>query len=144
MKHDLIYSLENINDVVELLYKQMNICSVFTFSGPLGAGKTAMIKLLLARCGVQDVVTSPTFTYMAEYTNREGTRFYHFDLYRIASLDDFLRAGFDEYLYVPESWSFIEWPEVIMPLLTHSVCQVTLDYVTLTERRCIISSESTR
>ena len=140
MKQEITYSLEHIDEVVELLFKQMNTCSVFTFTGPLGAGKTALIKLLLARCGVHEIVTSPTFTYMAEYTNSERDRFYHFDLYRIASLDDFLRAGFDEYLYSPGSWSFIEWPEIIMPLLTHSVCHVTLDYVTLTRRRCIISS----
>lgn len=130
----LIYSLDTIDSVVESLYVLMPKYQVFTFSGPLGAGKTALIKLLLARCGVQDIVTSPTFTYMATYTNAQQETFYHFDLYRIQSIDDFLQAGFDEYLYVPGSWSFIEWPEVIMPLLTHSVCKVTLDYVSREER----------
>jgi tRNA threonylcarbamoyladenosine biosynthesis protein TsaE len=136
---NFIYSLNSIDTAVEILYAQMPKYQVLTFSGPLGAGKTALIKLLLARCGVQDVVTSPTFTYMAIYTNGQKETFYHFDLYRIQSMGDFLQAGFDEYLYVPGSWSFIEWPEVITPLLTHSVCRVTLDYVSREERSLSIA-----
>lgn len=134
MKKELTYCLSSIEDIVELLYNQMDSCQVFTFTGPLGAGKTALIKRLLARCGVQEVVTSPTFTYMAFYTNTKGQGFYHFDLYRLTTLDDFLRAGFDEYLYVPGTWAFIEWPEIVMPILTHLVCHVTLDYVSENER----------
>jgi tRNA threonylcarbamoyladenosine biosynthesis protein TsaE len=139
MQQELAFSLDTIDEVVELLYAKMLTHKVFTFTGPLGAGKTALIKRLLARCGVTDVVTSPTFTYMVAYHNSKQEAFYHFDLYRIQSLNDFLQAGFDEYLYVPKSWSFIEWPEVIMPLLTHSVCHVTLDYLSLETRRCHIS-----
>ncbi len=134
MKKELTYSLEAIGDIVELLYTQMDSCQVFTFTGPLGAGKTALIKRLLAKCGVKEVVTSPTFTYMAQYTNAQGQGFYHFDLYRLSTLQDFLQAGFDEYLYQPNTWAFIEWPEIIMPILTHSICHVTLDYVSENER----------
>lgn len=130
----LTYSLSSIDEVVELLYEKMQTHRVFTFTGPLGAGKTALIKLLLARCGVSDVVTSPTFTYMAVYSNDKKDTFYHFDLYRMCSLDDFMHAGFDEYLYVPGSWAFIEWPEIVMPLLTNSVCHINLDYLDLETR----------
>lgn len=140
MKKEITYSIESIDEIVELLYKQMKSCSVVTFTGPLGAGKTTLIKRLLARCGVKDVVTSPTFTYMAVYSNKEDQKFYHFDLYRLATLNDFMRAGFDEYLYQPNSWAFIEWPEIIMPLLTHSVCHVTLDYESEDERRIRIEA----
>ncbi len=142
MKKERTYSLDQIDEIVELLYKQMATCAVFTFTGPLGAGKTALIKRLLARCGVKEVVTSPTFTLMAIYSNTEGERFYHFDLYRLDTIHDFQSAGFDEYLYNPVSWAFIEWPEIIRPLLTHSVCHVTLDYASEAERHIAIETIS--
>jgi len=46
----------------------------------------------------------------------------------MVSVEEFQAQGFDEYLYQPDSWAFIEWPEVITPLLTHNVCSVTFDY----------------
>jgi tRNA threonylcarbamoyladenosine biosynthesis protein TsaE len=136
---EIIYSLENHAEVVEELKKLMPRAQVFAFSGPLGAGKTTTVKALLRSCGVSGVITSPTFTYVNEYSNNKNERFYHFDLYRIANVEEFQAQGFDEYLYQPvlrssqsevgtNSWAFIEWPEVIKPLLTHNVCWVTFDY----------------
>lgn len=130
----ICYSLEKIDDVVTILYYLLPRCKVFTFTGPLGAGKTSLVKKLLERCGVKETVTSPTFTYFITYHNDLGETFYHFDLYRMKSLAEFREVGFDEYLYVPNSWAFIEWPEIIMPLLTHEVCHVTIDYYSDFER----------
>ncbi len=125
---EIIYSLDDHEMVIEELKKMMSIAQIFAFSGPLGAGKTTTIKALLRSCGVTDVITSPTFTYVNEYINDQDEHLYHFDLYRIASVEEFQAQGFDEYLYQPHSWVFIEWPEVIKPLLTHNVCFVTFDY----------------
>lgn len=128
------YSLEKIDDVVIILYPLLTQCKVLTFTGPLGAGKTTLVKKLLERCGVKETVTSPTFTYFITYHNDLNQTFYHFDLYRMKSLAEFREVGFDEYLYVPGSWAFIEWPEIITPLLTHDVCHVTIDYYNDFER----------
>lgn len=128
MKTNITYGLEDIPDVVEKLYALLSSCSVMTFTGPLGAGKTTLVRLLLQRCGVTDLITSPTFTYVNVYENGSSETFYHFDVYRIKSLNEFKAAGFDEYLYQPSSWAFIEWPEIIEPLLTHNVCRVTIEY----------------
>jgi len=125
---EYIYGLDEIDRVVEGLLELMSSCSVFTFTGPLGAGKTTIIRELLGRLGVHDPVTSPTFTYVNVYSNKKGQKFYHFDLYRINSLDAFCQAGFDEYLFQPSSWAFIEWPEPIMPILTHDTCNIFIDY----------------
>ncbi len=124
----IIYSLETIDIPVNALYTLMPQCAVFTFTGNLGAGKTTLVQHLLRRCGVQEVITSPTFTYVNTYTNAQGQTFYHFDLYRMHSLNDFLDVGFDEYLYAPQSWAFIEWPEILTPLLKHKVCHNHIDY----------------
>ncbi len=135
----MIYSLETLDGIVEILYKKMDTCKVFTFTGPLGAGKTTLIKSLLKRCGVDEVVTSPTFTYVQQYSNQKGQLFNHFDLYRLSSLNEFQEMGFDEYLYQLDSWTFIEWPAIVMPLLTHEVCHIELDYESEHERRIEIS-----
>jgi len=134
---EIIYSLDEHEIIIEELKKLMPMAQIFAFNGPLGAGKTTTIKALLRSCGVTGTITSPTFTYVNEYTNAHDEHFYHFDLYRIGSLQEFQAQGFDEYLYQPDSWAFIEWPEVITPLLTHDVCFVTFDYHEDSEKRVL-------
>ncbi len=125
---EIVYSLDTIDLVVDYLRDRMKDCAVFTFTGELGTGKTTLVKAFLKSCGVVQAVTSPTFTYVNIYENQHGQTFYHFDLYRIKMVDDFIAAGFNEYLYQPNSWSLIEWPEVIVPLLDAKVCHSILDY----------------
>jgi tRNA threonylcarbamoyladenosine biosynthesis protein TsaE len=124
----IIFSESEITQVTDRLQDIMAHCSIFTFDGPLGAGKTTVIRELLKKCGVRELVTSPTFTYLNMYENNQGQLFYHFDLYRLENLEEFLAAGFNEYLYAPGSWVFIEWPEIIIPLLKEKVCFCKLDY----------------
>ncbi|MFC1841620.1 tRNA (adenosine(37)-N6)-threonylcarbamoyltransferase complex ATPase subunit type 1 TsaE [Candidatus Dependentiae bacterium] len=122
------YGLSDIPNVVQYLKDKFNDCRIFVFYGPLGAGKTTLIRELLKNSGVKDVVTSPTFTYLNLYKNDQGQQFCHFDLYRLSNVNDFLGAGFDEYLNDEEIICFIEWPEVIEPLLKSGVCKVKIDY----------------
>lgn len=106
---------------------------IFTFIGPLGAGKTTLIRELLKQQGIQEAITSPTFGYIKSYKTPSGTALYHFDLYRITSIEDFIAAGFDEYIQQPKSISYIEWPEVIDQLLKNknlasTIVEVTMSY----------------
>jgi tRNA threonylcarbamoyladenosine biosynthesis protein TsaE len=123
-----IYFEQDVSQIAATLSSVLNKVQIMTFTGQLGAGKTTLIKEILSQRGVKEVVTSPTFTYVNRYENAQGQFFYHFDLYRLVCLDDFLEFGFDEYIYQPNSWAFIEWPEIIMPLLTRRVCHIYLDY----------------
>ncbi|MBD3231089.1 tRNA (adenosine(37)-N6)-threonylcarbamoyltransferase complex ATPase subunit type 1 TsaE [Candidatus Dependentiae bacterium] len=113
------YDIKHLDKIVEkILIPRLDEFKIFTFRGPLGAGKTTLIKELLRKCGVSEVVTSPTFNYVNTYVNLQGQVFNHFDLYRITSIDNFLELGLDEYLYKNEkTWNLIEWPEVIDSLL---------------------------
>lgn len=126
--------------VVASLLALMDECSIFAFTGPLGAGKTTIVRQMLKQRGVQEKITSPTFAYLNIYENQAGQHFYHFDLYRITSLNDFLAAGFSEYLYQPKSWVFVEWPAPIMPLIQEKVCYVTIDYADGMDKRKITYS----
>lgn len=123
----IIYGKDGIDAVVDQLYQLLDQCSVMTFTGPLGAGKTTLIREILKKSGITDQITSPTFNYVNIYEH-ENKRYYHFDLYRVKSLDSFCESGFDEYLYNAGSICFIEWPELIMPLLDQNVCHCTIDY----------------
>lgn len=130
------YSEKDIPSIAARLKKLFDQCAVMTFTGPLGAGKTTLVKELLKQAGVTDVVTSPTFAYVNQY-KANGITYYHFDLYRIGTLDSFMAAGFDEYLFAPGSKALIEWPEPIMPLLAKQTYHVTIEYDQVPDMRTI-------
>jgi tRNA threonylcarbamoyladenosine biosynthesis protein TsaE len=123
-----LVSIAQLPTIAQELWKLHDQCSIYTFTGSLGVGKTTLVREILQCAGVKGPVSSPTFTYVNVYKNDQKQTFYHFDAYRLDSLEQFQAQGFDEYLNAPNSWSFIEWPEHLGPLLTHRVCNVTLDY----------------
>ena len=142
MNESIVYSYDQLATIAERLASLVTKYPVITFTGDLGAGKTTLVKELLRKSGVRDVVQSPTFSYVNIYTNQVGQTFYHFDLYRIASLEEFYMAGFEEYLYAPNSVCLVEWPDLIESLLTHDVLSVSLDYKTETAREIHLSCRS--
>ncbi|MEN6428868.1 MAG: tRNA (adenosine(37)-N6)-threonylcarbamoyltransferase complex ATPase subunit type 1 TsaE [Phycisphaerales bacterium] len=85
---------------------------VFAICGPLGSGKTHLIKGIAAGAGARDRenVTSPTFVIVNEYHGRFDL--YHIDAYRIGSLAEFEMLGFDDFCY-PQSVVLIEWADKI-------------------------------
>ena len=86
---------------------------VITLDGDLGAGKTAFTRGLARGMGLRSRVTSPTFTIVNEYNDKEGVpRLFHFDTYRLSSSDDFYDAGLDEY-FGRNGVCAIEWSTVI-------------------------------
>ncbi len=97
---------------------------VWLFEGSMGAGKTSLIKAVCAQLGVQDNVTSPTFSLVNEYRAASGP-VYHFDFYRVADLEEALAAGVEE-LFYSGHFCFIEWPEVVIPVLPESYVTVAI------------------
>jgi tRNA threonylcarbamoyladenosine biosynthesis protein TsaE len=129
------YTSTEVNNVVELLQIAAELCTVMTFQGPIGAGKTTLIRAFLKSLGVTEHVVSPTFTYVSCYRTAAGRAVYHFDLYRIERAAQFESMGFLDYLHEPGALIIIEWPEVIAPLLTMPVCAITLDYAPTADKR---------
>ena len=98
--------------------------AVVAFTGDLGAGKTAFVRGLARGLGVQDRVTSPTFTIVNEY---EGGRLplFHFDLYRLGCADELFDIGWEDYL-ARGGVCAVEWSERMEELLEPGTIRVDL------------------
>lgn len=90
---------------------QSRIPSPWLLNGELGSGKTTLTQGLAAGLGVQEAVTSPTFSLVNEYALPAGRLFFHFDLYRLNSLDELLEIGLEDYLQHPQALTVVEWAE---------------------------------
>ena len=125
MKKCIIESVSDIPEVAEFFVRETNTATIFAFYGEMGVGKTTFIKEVYNVLGVIDEVTSPTFALINEYITQNNTQLYHFDLYRIHSIEEALQIGVEDYL---ESGCvcMIEWPEIIEPLLPEDTCRVHL------------------
>lgn len=120
-----ISSLDAINDAARQFVAAMGSNRVFAFYGKMGAGKTTFIKALCTELGVEDVITSPTFAIVNEYTAGDGSPIYHFDFYRIKKLEEVYDMGYEDYFY-NGGLCLIEWPELIEPLLPEDAVKVTI------------------
>ena len=133
----IIYSLDELNIAVAAIIELLPEYKIFTISGSLGAGKTTLVQKVLRELGVKNIVSSPTFTYVNVYQNDNGKRFYHFDLYRLTSSKFFLESGFEEYVHELNSWSFIEWPEIVRDILpSERTCDINIEYHGF-DKRCL-------
>ena len=99
---------------------------VFAFDGKMGAGKTTFIKHLCEAMGTEDVVNSPTFAIVNVYEMASGEEVYHFDCYRIKDIREAMDFGAEEYLY-SGNYCFIEWAEMIEPLLPEDTVWVKIE-----------------
>lgn len=111
-----IESLDKINETAVEFIRAMGDNTVFAFLGGMGAGKTTFIKAICENLGVEDVINSPTFSIVNEYRSESGELIYHFDFYRINKIEEVYDFGYEDYFY-SGSLCFIEWPELIEPIL---------------------------
>ena len=98
---------------------------LFAFYGQMGSGKTTFIRALCSEMGVTDTATSPTFTLINEYKRPGRLPVYHFDFYRIKKITEVLDFGIEEY-FDTESPCFMEWPELIEPLLPPGTLRISI------------------
>ena len=125
MEQDLTH-LEELPMAARRLLDEFADERFFAFFGKMGVGKTTFIKELCEVLGVRDVVCSPTFAIVNEYSTAYGEPVYHFDFYRLKSLGEAYDLGYEEYFYSGH-YCFTEWTEKITDLLPDRYVRVVLE-----------------
>jgi len=137
---EIKYNLQDINKVAKSLlefFETKNV-KIIAFNAPMAAGKTTLIKEICNLLGVKSDVTSPSFAIINEYVDEAKQKVYHFDFYRLESIEDALNIGVEDYFY-SENYCFIEWPEVVMPILPKNTLFVGIEILNALERKLIVS-----
>lgn len=131
-KSEVFLSIE-INQLSELPSAAtliLNACKdykIFAFQGEMGAGKTTFARVFCETLGSKDWVSSPSFSIVNEYdyVNNDGNgKIYHFDLYRLGSLEEALQMGILSYLESGD-YCLIEWPELMSALLPKETIKIS-------------------
>jgi len=113
--HTLDYSLSKISLAADFVLHNKRH-QLIAFNGEMGVGKTTLIKAICKNLGVISEISSPTFSLVNEYQTQSGQIIYHFDFYRIQSIEEVYDIGYEDYFY-SGNLCLIEWPERIAPLL---------------------------
>ena len=122
----LLNNLSDIDIVAQKFVENIGDRKVFAFYGEMGAGKTTFIKALCKFLGVTETITSPTFAIVNEYSTENADPIFHFDFYRIKSIEEVYNMGYEEYLY-GDAICFMEWPELIEELLPEETVKVFVE-----------------
>lgn len=120
-----INSIDELSAVSDHLVSLRDKSNIIAFYGNMGAGKTTLIKNLCAKLGVQDEVNSPTFALVNEYQTETFDSVFHFDFYRIKSLEEVFDIGYEDYFY-GGNLCLLEWPELIDPLMPEHFIKVEI------------------
>lgn len=120
-----IKDIEHIEEAAREFVAQIGDHRVIAFYGKMGAGKTTFIKAVCEVLGVDDVITSPTFAIVNEYSTGEGSPIFHFDFYRIKKLEEVYDMGYEDYFY-SGALCFIEWPELIEDIMPDDAVRVSI------------------
>lgn len=113
------------NDTIEYgkkIAKDLKVGDVIVLTGDLGSGKTKLTEGILTYFGLQDEISSPTFTIVNEYDTPE-LKIFHFDVYRLEEPEEFSFIGGEEYF--EKGASIIEWGEQIEELLPTKYKKIT-------------------
>ncbi|MDE6583181.1 MAG: tRNA (adenosine(37)-N6)-threonylcarbamoyltransferase complex ATPase subunit type 1 TsaE [Clostridia bacterium] len=112
-----ISSLQQTSELASAFAKVIKPPMIILLNGDLGSGKTTFVKEVVKSLGSDDLVTSPTFTLLNTYNANFPV--YHFDMYRLASAEDALNVGFEEYFDKKslDGVCFVEWSENVEGLI---------------------------
>lgn len=138
----LVHEKTALLSVARALLQQVGSRRKFALYGDLGAGKTTLVKALCEVLGVRESVASPTFSLVNEYsyfdTETQSIQLvHHIDLYRLKDIEEALDIGIEEYLD-GLSYCFIEWPQVVEPLLDAQTVQIKLEILPDDTRKILL------
>lgn len=137
MKTIITNSEQETKNIARDLASKIDKNTVIVLSGELGAGKTKFTEGFLSYFGLENEISSPTFTIVNEYQNEKAT-IYHFDVYRLADVDEFYAIGGEEYF--SKGICIVEWGEMIEEVLPKDCIRIEIkkDEEDIDKRKIII------
>lgn len=114
-----------IDGVAKQIYEHIKSYQIIAFYGQMGAGKTTLISAILKHAGVTDRVNSPTFSIVNEYKTINNSVYYHFDFYRVESLQELANIGVSEY-FDSGFTCLLEWPEKVDKILPENTLKIDI------------------
>ncbi|WP_194852653.1 tRNA (adenosine(37)-N6)-threonylcarbamoyltransferase complex ATPase subunit type 1 TsaE [Nonlabens antarcticus] len=108
------YHIDDIDKAADFVIASAKV-NTLLFTAPMGRGKTTLIKAICKQLGVVDAITSPTFSIVNEYQGSHNL-IYHFDLYRLNSIDELHDMGAEDYFDSP-AFKLVEWPQLAMTII---------------------------
>ena len=117
------YSEQETKNIAREIASKIENNAVIVLNGDLGAGKTKFTEGFLSYFGLENEISSPTFTIVNEYIN-EKANIYHFDVYRLSDIDEFYAIGGDEYFL--KGICIIEWGEIIEEALPEHYIRIEI------------------
>lgn len=118
-------SAKETYDLGKKIGSQAKAGEVYTLVGDLGVGKTVFTQGLAKGLGIEEPISSPTFTIVQVYEDGR-LQFYHFDVYRIGDIEEMDEIGFEDYVY-GEGVSLIEWANLIDEILPANRTEITIE-----------------
>ena len=134
---DVLFSLPQIKSAVTQFLSAADNHHVIALHGEMGAGKTTFVHALCDELGVENAVSSPTFSIINEYTTAKGKTIYHLDLYRLKSVQEAIDAGVEDCFY-SGNLCLVEWPEIAPSIFPDNTLHVYIEIAGNYERRLVI------
>ena len=137
-------SANDFNEFASNFWDLVQDAKLFAFNGEMGSGKTTLITVLCKAKGVEEPISSPTYSIINEYRfyeNNTEKRIYHLDLYRLNSMEEVIQAGVEDCIY-SGAVCFVEWPEKAPFLFDDKTVQVYLEAINEEEREVKIDMPS--
>ena len=121
----VVNCISELDDLSKIILNNRKNRDVICFYGEMGVGKTTLIKVICKELGIEDNVSSPTFSIVNEYISSLGDSVYHFDFYRIKDEEEALDMGYEEYFF-KNSLCFVEWPEKVSSLIPEEALKIKI------------------
>lgn len=130
-------STKALDKVAEQIIAFAGPLKVWTFEGEMGAGKTTLIQAICKSLGVQDHVSSPTYSIVNEYHYNQS-KIFHFDFYRIKSEEEAWDIGYEDYVDSGQL-CLVEWPSKIAALLPESLVAINIEVLDSNTRKIFVT-----
>ena len=139
MKEIITYSEQETKNIAKEIASKTKNNSVIILNGELGAGKTKFTEGFLTYFGLENEISSPTFTIVNEY-KKNDINIYHFDVYRLEDSSEFYAIGGDEYF--ENGICLIEWGELIQDALPNEYIKIDFSRNDLNENERVLNIKS--